>query len=118
MIALGNAIRKTFLPAFLLAGLIPLLWTHWVPGSGSTSNRFTLPVPGVLSQGGTGSQKPPRHKTCWRAEDSFPRVQESAAQGKSPEIGEAFVYHPGSAGIRPCASLFSRAPAVLSILRI
>jgi hypothetical protein len=113
MIALLKTIRKAFLAAFILAGAIPFVFTHWMPCASFASAGFMLPAAPVSSNPGT-----PHHKVCWRAEDHSARDQKAFSHWESSGIGESLVYLPGQAEIPPCVHFSSHTPAVLSILRI
>jgi hypothetical protein len=118
MIALFKTIRRVFLPALILVGSSPFVFTHWIPCLGFAPMGFTLLDSSASSHPGTSPEGASHHKVSWKAEDNTARVQKVFIQRESSRIGEPLATLSGQIQTPSCLNLFSRAPAILCILRI
>lgn len=118
MIALFKTIRKVFLPALILVGSSPFVFTHWIPCLGFAPMGFTLLGSPASSDPGTIPEGSSCHKVSWKAENNTARVQKVFIQREFSGVGESLACLFGPIQIPPCSNIFSRSPAVLSILRI
>ncbi len=118
MVAMFKIFRKFFLPAVILAGSTPFAFTHWMPCLGIVPAVFAFPASPVASHQRTHQEQTARHGLCWRAEDHSGKSHQDFAAMKAPGVGEPLTFYACPAPLRPCSRPSSRAPAVLSVLRI